>query len=320
MTATLLYPDIDPYRSGWLDRPGGHSLYWEECGNPDGIPVVFLHGGPGAGISPGHRRFFDPKRYRIILFDQRGAGRSRPFGCSRENTTWDLVADMEALRAHLGVVAWLVFGGSWGSTLALAYGQHHPACCLGFVLRGIFLCRDSEIDWFLYGMGRFFPEAYQRFLTAAGLQAPSPDLLACYRARLEDPDPAVHLPAARAWSAYEGSCCTLLPDPALVAGFEDDAVCLALARLEALYFETRGWFRPNQLLEDIGRIADLPAVIVQGRYDVVCPPTSAWALARAWPAARLEMIVDGGHAAMEPGIARALVAATDAFAERLDGS
>ncbi|KIF80584.1 prolyl aminopeptidase [Noviherbaspirillum autotrophicum] len=311
-TETALFPPIEPYRSGMLAVDDLHTLYWEECGNPDGVPVLFLHGGPGGGLSPRQRRFFDPAHYRIVLFDQRGAGRSTPLGEYHNNTTQLLIADIERLRAMLGIDQWLVFGGSWGSTLALAYGQGHPQCCLGFVLRGIFLCTRAEIDWFLNGIRWFFPEVHAQFV------APIPpderaDLLQAYARRLFSEDPAVYAPAARSWSRYEGSCLFLRPDPAAIDDFSSDAVALGVGRLEAHYFLHDGFLADDQLIRNIGRIRHVPAVIVQGRYDVVCPPLSALRLHEAWPEARLHMVDDAGHSGYEPGIAAALVAATGQF-------
>ncbi|MFH1807022.1 MAG: prolyl aminopeptidase [Pseudomonadota bacterium] len=316
----MLYPDIEPRAFGFLSRPDGHEIYWEEIGNPDGIPAVFLHGGPGAGISPRHRQFFNPEKYRVILFDQRGSGKSRPFGSLENNTTPDLVGDIEALREMCGIDKWLVFGGSWGSTLALAYGQAHPDRVTAFVLRGIFLCRDSEIDWFMTGMGKFFPDAQKPFLAAVGYeQNPgTAALLAAYTdvfAGKRGQNAAIQ--AARAWSGFEARCCTLLPDDGLVGDFEGDAIALALARLEHHYFVHRGFFTENQLLANMASIRHLPAVIVQGRYDVVCPPVSALDLAENWPGSQLLVINDAGHAASEPGITRALIEATDNFAGTL---
>ncbi|MGE5503994.1 MAG: prolyl aminopeptidase [Actinomycetota bacterium] len=306
--ATDLFPPIEPHDAGWLPVDGGHQVYWEVSGNPEGVPVLFLHGGPGAGTAPAYRRFFDPAFWRIVLFDQRGCGRSRPTAAIEANTTADLVADIEALRRHLGVARWLQFGGSWGSTLALAYGQAHPGRCLGFVLRGIFLFRQAEVDWFMSGMGRFFPEAAQR------LAAPLPederaDMLAAYYRRLTHADPAVHLPAARAWCAYEEACARLLPR--IEAGEADPMALLSMARLEAHYMVNRGFLAENALLDGLGRISHLPATIVQGRYDVICPPSTAAELAAAWPGARLTMVPDAGHSAMEPPTRSALVAAVE---------
>ena len=312
----MLYPNVTPSQTGWLTREDGHEIYWEEVGNPDGIPVVFLHGGPGGGISANSRRFFDPQKYRVILHDQRGAGKSKPFGSLENNTTDHLIGDIEALRKDRGIDRWLVFGGSWGSTLALAYGQAHPQQVLGFVLRGIFLCRESEIAWFMDGMGRFFPEAERKFIQAAGFDT-NPgwqkmlDRYADIFAGKEGEEAAVS--AARVWSAFEATCCTLLPDDGLVEDFESDHIALALAKLEHHYFVHRGFFEPDQLLRNIDRIAHLPVRIVQGRYDVVCPPKSAFALHAAWPGAEMVVVDDAGHAASEPGIVRELVRATDMF-------
>jgi len=289
-----------------------HVMYWEESGNPEGIPVVFLHGGPGSGTTAQHRCFFDPQSYRIILFDQRGAGRSTPLGELRDNTTAHLLADLEVLRAHLGVARWLVFGGSWGSTLALAYAQSHPGCCLGLVLRGIFLFRPTEVDWFLHGMRRVFPEPwddFRCFLPATEQM----DLLQSYYRRLSDPDPLVHLPAARAWSKYEGACSTLQPSSAALARFKDDRVAVGLARIEAHYFINGGFIAENALLDGIGLIRDIPGIIVQGRYDMVCPLVTAHELHLAWPEARYRIIPDAGHSVWEPGIQSALVEATESF-------
>ncbi len=308
----ILFPPLAPHRSGMLAVDPMHTLYWEESGNPQGTPVLFLHGGPGSGTSPLQRRFFDPTHYRIVLFDQRGAGRSTPLGEYRDNTTQLLIADIERLRTMLGIGQWLLFGGSWGSTLALAYGQAHPQCCLGFVLRGIFLCGRSEIDWFLYGMEQFFPEVHAEFVALLP-PAERHDLLQAYGRRLFADDPATYAPAARAWSRYEGRCLYLRPDAAAVDAFSSDAVSVGVGRLEAHYFLHGGFLAPGQLLRDVARIAHLPAVIIQGRYDVVCPPVSAHRLHQAWPQARLQMIDDAGHAAFEPGTARALVAATEQF-------
>lgn len=308
------YPSLNARASGRIDVGAGHQMYWEECGNPKGTPVLFVHGGPGAGCTADHRRYFDPTRYRIVLFDQRGAGRSLPLGGLESNTTWDLVADMEQLRGHLGVDRWLLFGGSWGSTLSLAYAQMHPDRVRGLVLRGIFLGSRAEIDWFLYGMGQFFPEAARDFMA----QIPSTeqaDLLGAYHKRLTDPDPAVHMPAARAWSLYEGRCSSLRPSSNIEAHFGDPTVALGIARIEAHYFMHECWLRSEQLRDGIERIRHLPAVIVQGRYDVVCPPKTAVALASVWPEADLNIVSDAGHAASEPGIRTALVAATDRFVD-----
>lgn len=307
-----LYPEIEPYSTGMLRLDDVHAMYWEESGNPKGAPVVFLHGGPGAGAAPAHRRFFDPAHYRIVVYDQRGAGRSQPLGELRDNTTPLLVGDLERLREQLGIERWLVFGGSWGSTLALAYGIAHADRCTGLILRGIFLCRKSEIDWFLYGLRNLFPEAWTAFSTAIP-EHEHGDLLAAYYARLIDPDPAVHMPAARAWSIYEGSCSTLLPNAETVAYFASDVVALGLARIEAHYFRNDIFLPPNALLDNIDRIRAVPAVIVQGRYDAVCPIVTADDLHRAWPEAEYIVVPDAGHSAWEPGICAELVRAAERF-------
>lgn len=308
--ALPLYPAVESRRGGFLELEHGHRMYWEESGNPDGVPVVFLHGGPGAGASPMHRQFFDPGHYRIAIFDQRGAGRSTPLGSLASNTTPELVADMERLRAHLGVERWIVFGGSWGSTLALAYAEHHPQRCFALVLRGIFLGRPAEIDWFLYGIRNIFPETWRSFAEFIPEEERG-DLLAAYHRRLTDPEPAVHLPAARRWSAYEGSCSTLLPNPALVADFTSDRVALGLARIEAHYFANRLFLPADFLLSNIDRIRHIPAVIVQGRHDAVCPPVTADDLHRAWPEAEYHVVPGAGHSAFEPGIRSRLIAAME---------
>jgi len=313
-----LFPDIEPYANGWLVVDGLHELYWETCGNPRGVPVVFLHGGPGGGCLPHHRRFFDPRFWRIVLFDQRGAGRSTPPAELRDNTTPHLVADLERLRRHLGVERWLIFGGSWGSTLALAYAEAHPDRCLGLVLRGIFLARPAELDWFMHGMRQFFPEAWRDF---AGFlpEGERGDLLAGYYRRLTDPDPARHMPAAHAWDRYEGACSTLLPREA-PPQFETDTAALAIARIEAHYFVHRAFLDDDQLMRDLARIRHLPCTIVQGRYDIVCPPVTADALAQAWPEAELVLVPDAGHSVREPGITRELLAAVERMRERLSGT
>ena len=307
---TELYPDIAPYASGYLALDAGHEMYWETCGNPDGMPVLVLHGGPGAGASAAHRRFFDPASYRIVIFDQRGAGRSRPLSRIEHNTTPHLVADIERLRAFRGIDSWTVFGGSWGSTLALAYAQAHPRCCAAMVIRGIFLCRDSEIDWFLYGLRAFFPEAWRQFSEFIPAEERS-DLLQAYRKRLDDPEPRIHLPAARRWSAYEAACSTLLPNAATVSHFGEDRIALGLARIEAHYMANKGFLPSGGLLAGVARIRHIRCTIVQGRYDMVCPIESADALHRAWPEAEYIVAPDAGHSAWEPGICARLVAAME---------
>jgi proline iminopeptidase len=312
---TTLYPEIQPYQQGMLTLDNIHTMYWEESGNPSGTPVVFLHGGPGAGASPAHRRFFDPASYRIVVYDQRGAGRSLPLGEIQENTTLHLINDLELLRQHLRIDRWLVFGGSWGSTLALAYGEAHPERCLGFILRGIFLCRKPEIDWFLYGLRNFFPEAWREFVAPLSIEERR-DILSAYHQRLMNPDPAVHMPAARAWSTYEGSCSTLLPSPATVSYFAGDTVALGLARMEAHYFKHNIFLPENSLLDNVHKLHNIPATIVQGRYDAVCPIVSADDLRQAWPQAEYLIIDDAGHSVWEPGIQAALIRATNQFKMR----
>jgi proline iminopeptidase len=310
-----LYPPIEPYDQGFLAVSSLHTLYYEQCGNPAGKPVVFLHGGPGGGIDPIYRQYFDPSRWRVVLFDQRGCGKSRPYAELRENTTWDLVADIEKLRQHLGIDRWVVFGGSWGSALALAYGQTHPQSCLGFVLRGIFLLRPFELRWFYQsGAGYFFPDAWEHYLEPIPPEERD-DLLAAYHRRLNDPDPQVRLRAARAWSVWEASTSKLIPSPELIERFGRGEFAEAFARIECHYFVHGGFLDPeDQLLRGVGRLRHLPAVIVQGRYDVVCPPISAWELHQAWPEAEFRMIPDAGHSITEPGIRTALLEATDRFA------
>lgn len=315
MTDTLdqiLFPPIEPYRHGMLPVDDIHTLYWEECGNPNGEPVLFLHGGPGGGLSPRHRCFFDPNHYRIVLFDQRGAGKSTPLGEYRNNTTQLLIEDIERIRVMLGIERWLVFGGSWGSTLAIAYGEAHPQRCLGFVLRGIFLCTRDEIDWFLNGVKWFFPEAHAEFVAPVP-QEERGNLLQAYAKRLFSDDPAVYGPAARTWSRYEGRCLFLRPEPSAIADFSSDTVSIGIGRLEAHYFLHEGFFSDDQLIRNIDRIRHLPALIVQGRYDVVCPPLTAFRLHDAWPEAAFHVVDDAGHSGYEPGIATVLIAATERF-------
>jgi proline iminopeptidase len=310
-----LYPELQPYRSGHLRVSALHEVYFEECGNPQGKPAVFVHGGPGAGGDATPRRFFDPKRYRIVLFDQRGCGRSRPHAELRENTTWDLVADMERLREHLQIDRWLVFGGSWGSTLALAYSERHPERVTEIVLRGIFLLRPAEIAWFYQeGASALFADRWEDYLAPIPV-AERGDLLHAYHRRFTGSDPQAALAAARAWSIWEGATSHLYESAATVERFGTDKFALALARIEAHYFVNGGFLEtPDQLLRDVQRIRHIPGVMVQGRYDVVCPMTSAWDLHRAWPEASLRLVPDAGHSAFEPGITHELVTATDGFA------
>jgi proline iminopeptidase len=311
-----LYPEIEPFDSGRLQVSPLHTLYYEQCGNPNGKPVVGLHGGPGAGCSPKMRRFFDPSKYRIILFDQRGCGRSTPHAELTDNTTWHLVEDIERLRTHLGVERWQVFGGSWGSTLALSYAQSHPTRVSELVLRGIFMLRRWELEWFYQGgCDALFPDAWEPYLAAIPAVERG-DLMSAYYRRLTSPDPAVRLAAAVAWTTWESSTSFLLPDERHVAATQVDEFALAFARIECHYFVNGGFFeRDDQLLANVDRVRDIPATIVQGRYDVVCPMRSAWDLHRAWPEANLVVIPDAGHSAFEPGIAAALLAATDRYAD-----
>jgi proline iminopeptidase len=307
-----LFPEIGPFENGYLPLSASHVMYWEQVGNPRGRPVLFLHGGPGAGAGSVHRRFFDPDFWRIVIFDQRGAGRSRPLGSLEDNTTPDLISDIEVLRRHLGVERWLLFGGSWGSTLALAYAQAHPERVLGCVLRGVFLGRMQEVEWFLHGMAAIFPEVHANFVGFLP-EDERHDILGNYLRRLTHPDASVHLPAARAWSIYEGSCSTLLPSPETVTSFAQDRTALGLARIEAHYFAHELFLPPGGLLGGMDRISQIPAEIVQGRYDMICPACTAFDLAAAWRAARLTVVPDAGHSALEPGIRRALVAAVERF-------
>lgn len=309
------YPEIEPLQIGMLQLDQTHTMYWEESGNPRGVPVVFLHGGPGAGSSAQHRRFFDPDFYRIIIFDQRGAGRSTPLGELENNTTPHLIADIEQLRLHLNIDKWLVFGGSWGSTLALAYAEYHPDRCLSLILRGIFLCRKSEIDWFLMGLKNIFPEAWRK-LTAPLSDNQKRDyrsILETYYKELTDKDPAIHMPAARTWSIYEGSCSTLLPNDDIVSHFAGDVVALGLSRIEAHYFMHDIFLPENFLLDNVNKIRHIPTVIVQGRYDAVCPIVSADDLTQAWPEAKYIIVNDAGHSAFEPGIRSELIKAMNDF-------
>jgi len=314
--SSILYPEIEPYETGFLPVPGGHDLYFEQSGRRDGKPVVFLHGGPGGGTSPFQRRFFNPDVYRIILFDQRGAGRSRPHASLENNTTWDLVDDIERLREHLGISQWQVFGGSWGSTLALAYAEAHPERVSELVVRGIFLVRKKELDWFFQdGANALFPDAYEPFRQAIP-EAERGDMLAAYHKRLTGDDAQVRQEAARAWSVWEASTCLLEPDTGFINEWKAPAFADALARIETHYFVNRGFFeREDQLLEEAHRLKDIPTIIVQGRYDVICPMMTAHELHAVMPHAELQ-VVTAGHAANDPGIAKALVEATDRFAGR----
>lgn len=310
-----LYPPIEPYRTGYLQVSQLHRIYFEESGNPNGKPVVFLHGGPGGGSQPVYRQYFDPTKWRIILFDQRGCGRSTPHAELRENTTWHLVADIETLRQHLDIDKWTVFGGSWGSTLSLAYAQTHPGRTQALILRGIFMLRQKELQWFYQeGTSYIFPEAWQAYLQPIP-QAERGDLIAAYYKRLTHSDPQIRTQAARAWSIWEGSTSKLFPDPNAANHFGDARFAEAFARIECHYFVNQGFFESeDQLLKNIDRIRHIPGVIVQGRYDVVCPMVTAWELHQAWPEAESIVVADAGHSISEPGIRSALIEATDRFA------
>jgi proline iminopeptidase len=318
-----LYPAIRPYRRSYLRVSPLHELYYEESGNPRGKPVVFLHGGPGAATNPSMRRFFDPRRYRIVLLDQRGCGNSKPHAELRDNGTWELVSDIEMLRTHLGIDRWMVFGGSWGSTLALAYAERHPECVTELVLRGIFLLRRSELEWFYQnplGAASLFPDLWEQYV------APIPpeerhDMMQSYYRRLTSDDAKTRATAARAWSMWEGATSYLRTNASYLSKFEDPEYAAAFARIEAHYFVNRGFMdSDDQLLRDAHRLRDIRGVIVQGRYDIVCPMRSAWDLHRAWPQAQLRIVPDAGHSAMEVGITRELVGATDRYARRGGGS
>ena len=310
---SALYPPLEPYETFALDVGDGHRVHVELCGNPEGKPALFVHGGPGGGTDPSQRRFWDPRAYHIVLFDQRGCGKSTPYASLEANTTSHLVDDMERIRTHLGLERWQLFGGSWGSTLALAYAEAHPERVTELILRGIFLVRAEEVRWYYQeGASRIFPEAWEAFLAPIP-DAERDDLVRAYHARLTSPDDAMRLEAAKAWSVWEGSTSRLQVDRALVEKSADPRFAEAFARIECHYFVHGGFIEDGQLLRDAHRLAGIPGVIVQGRYDVVCPPKSAWELAKAWPDAVLEMIEDAGHSALEPGTARALVEATKRF-------
>ena len=316
-----LYPAVEPYEAGHLDVGDGQQLYWESSGTPDGKPVVFLHGGPGAGTSPTHRRLFDPERYRIVLFDQRGCGKSLPHASLptadlSTNTTWHLVSDIEKLREFLGIDKWQVFGGSWGSALALAYAETHPDRVTDMVLRGIFTLRKSELDWFYEGgAAALFPDYREEFLAPVPVEQRG-HCISAYAKLLSDPDPAVHVPAAVAWSVWEARTLRVVENAERVAEAAVPEYAVAFSRIENHYFVHEGWFTDNQLIDDAKRLRRIPAVIVQGRYDVCTPPFTAWDLHRAWPEAEFVMVPAAGHAFDEPGISDALLTATDRFAGR----
>lgn len=313
-TLRTYYPEIEPYASGHLDTGDGHSIYWERVGTPGAKPAVFLHGGPGGGLSPNQRRAFDPARYDVLLFDQRGCGKSTPFASLDNNTTWDLVADIERLREMIGVERWLVFGGSWGSTLALAYAETHPERATEIVLRGIFTLRRWELEWYYQkGASLLFPDKWERFVAPIPV-AERGDIMAAYRARLTGSDRTAQVAAAREWARWEGETITLLPDPDVSSAFYGEDYALAFARIENHYFVHAGWMEDGQLIRDAGKLRAIPAVIVQGRYDIACPPQIAWDLHRAWPEAEFHMVEGAGHALSQPGILHHLIEATDRFA------
>jgi proline iminopeptidase len=312
-----LYPPIKPYNTFEFPVTPPHVLYVEECGNPDGIPVVFLHGGPGAGCEPWHRQFFDPEKYRIVLFDQRGAGKSTPHAELEDNTTQDLVEDMEKIREHLGINQWLVFGGSWGSTLALVYAETHSDRVLGLVLRGIFLCRQQEIDWFYQqGASRIFPDVWEKYLEPIP-EAERDDMVTAYYQRLTGEDEFHRMQAAKAWSLWEGRTATLVSSQKVIKHFGDPHTALSLARIECHYFMHQSFLSENQILNNADKLAGIPGTIVQGRYDIICPLESAWQLHQAWADSILQIIPDAGHSASEAGIVNALVHATDEMVHKL---
>jgi proline iminopeptidase len=314
MTMRTLYPPIEPFESGLLDVGDGHNVYYERCGTRGAKPALFLHGGPGGGISPEHRRQFDPERYDLMLFDQRGCGRSTPYASLEANTTWHLVADIERLRERMGVDQWLVFGGSWGSTLALAYAETHPERVSELVLRGIYTCTRPELDWYYrFGVSEMFPEKWERFVSLIP-EAERGDLLAAYHRRLTGDDEALRIEAARAWSLWEGETITLLPEPKLSEQHDDPHFALAFARIEAHYFINNCWLEPNQLLRDAGRLEGIPGTIVHGRYDMPCPARYAWQLHRAWAGSDFRLVEGAGHAFSEAGILDQLIRATDRYA------
>ncbi len=311
---TWMYPALEPFQSGYLKVSELHEIYFEQCGNPNGKPVLVVHGGPGAGCGPSDRRYFDPKHYRMILVDQRGCGRSKPFASLEQNGTWDLVEDFEKVRKHLGIDRWMVFGGSWGSTLGLAYAETHPERVTEMVLRGIFLLRKKEIDWFYQqGAEAIYPDAWEGYRDAIPA-AERADFIQAYYKRLTSADEGVRLAAAKAWTTWEFSTSRLIYDPTSMKGVTDE-FSLAFARIECHYFVNKAFFEhDDQLLRNVGKIRNIPTVIVQGRYDIVCPMMSAWDLHRAWPEAEFILVPDGGHSSREPQVARALIAANDRFA------
>jgi len=312
-----LFNSIRPFVSHHLQVDDIHTLYIEECGNPSGLPVVFLHGGPGAGCAPYHRRYFDPEIYRIILFDQRGCGKSTPHACLEKNTSWDLVSDIEMIRQHLKISKWVVFGGSWGSTLGLLYAQTHPASVSGLILRGIFLARDKDVQWFYQqGTSRLFPDYWEQFIKPIP-ESERGDMVAAYSKQLTGENEMQQLRAAKAWSIWEGMTATLQTDDDVVESFANSHAALSIARIECHYFMHKCWLEPNQLINDLQAIRDIPGYIVHGRYDVICPVEQAWELSSAWPEAELSIIADAGHAIVEKGITHELLRITKEMSERL---
>ncbi len=312
----VLYPEIKPYKEHSIIVDMPHRLYVEECGNPDGLPVVFLHGGPGAGCEPFHRRFFDPEKYRIVLFDQRGCGRSSPHASLKNNCTQDLISDMEQIRENLGIDKWVLFGGSWGSTLALLYAQAYPERVTGMILRGIFLCRQKDIGWFYReGANRVFPDYWEELLKPLKGQQ-CDDVLAGYHRLLNSDNELQRMGAAKAWSSWEGNCATLRPNHSVMGHFTDSHTALSLSKIEVHYFVNNGFIEENQILNNMERIQDIPGIIVHGRYDMVCPVDQAQELHRNWAGSELSIIRDAGHSSMEPGIVNALIKATDEMARK----
>ena len=311
-----LYPPIEPYQQGYLEVSDLHTIYYEQSGNPAGKPVVVLHGGPGGGSAPMYRQYFDPQKWRIVMFDQRGCGRSTPYAELKENNTWNSVADIEQLRQHLNIEQWVVFGGSWGSTLSLAYSQTHPARCKGLILRGIFMLRPQELQWFYQsGASYIFPEAWEHYLKPIPV-AERDDLISAYYKRLTNPDKKIRLEAARAWSVWEASTSKLIPSEKSIKRFGEDEFAEAFARIECHYFVNKGFLKTeNQLLDNCDRISAIPGVIVQGRYDIVCPVITSWELHLAWQTAKYVVVPDAGHSVSEPGIINALIEATNQFAD-----
>ena len=307
-----LFPEIEPYESGRMPLDDIHTMYWEQCGNPNGTPILFLHGGPGGGCFPKHRQYFDPKYYRIILFDQRGAHRSTPVGETQNNTTQDLLQDIEQLRKHLGIDKWLVFGGSWGATLGLIYGQAHADRCLGFILRGIYLCRQSELDWFLKGVRHIFPESWQQFAEFIP-ESERDDLLKAYHECIHHPDPKIHKPAAEHFNRFGCTLLAMQPDEAAIEEMITQDFSLSLARIETHYFINNMFLPANTLLDNMDKISHLPAILIPGRYDMTCPPVSAYELHQLWPGSELHMLPLASHSSSDGGMLEKIVWATERF-------